>query len=485
MATLTPEQLAAVNKYRDAKKARRRRNVATGVTGLGMNLSGVTEGRGGGGRGSEYYDSRQGYIEGGVDEHDAWMTQKEKLENTAKLNEALADDEQFYAGKQLEKYLQELDDDRMRWDTAVKAEMDKFAQHSRNSSDATRYRMVALQNKQDTFDAQVARDMVLSEEGVAEAEAAGAEIRNIALASAGTPEVLVDEWGTGTTEMDRSAQQLALNQALGAAATGNHPKLGSALTNTVDNIAQKYMGDPNQATHMLQVLSATAAAAGINLDTLVQAGSGEAQTAITQALSRSKDYKRAADRRSLEMAEKRADEARRVGGPTEALDALIADRRQVLAEREAQPTSEVTTRDFSGEGEEAPAGGEPAFDPMSQETTLGLPIRPASDAETRTLQLLDIVNEYPEHPPAQEARRQLVASPAYTQYTSSRGYEGLNENDVLKEMAREARVQTRENTREFRKRKRGNIERGVSADRVPARVRVEPRSKPPVTGDGE
>ena len=150
------------------------------------------------------------------------------------------------------------------------------------------------------------------------------------------------------------------------------------------------------------------------------------------------------------------------------------------AERAAQ--TEVSTQDYL-EYDEPDWTGEGEFDPAAGEQFLGLPIKPASDAQARTLQMLDIIDEYPDHPPAQQAKADILAGPQFQQYKELLGYEGMNDSDVWKEMKREANAEMRDNRREFRRRRKENVELGLVKPRVGKKKTVQVKQVSPVAGD--
>ena len=117
----------------------------------------------------------------------------------------------------------------------------------------------------------------------------------------------------------------------------------------------------------------------------------------------------------------------------------------------------------------------------------GAPQAPASSAQARTLQLFDEIEQYPDSPPVQYQKQMMMASPQFAAYKEARGYQ--DDDFAFKEMAREARVQIRQNRRQDRKTKRENIDMGIAkagtGERVAKRVASRmPTPGVPVAGDG-
>lgn len=105
-------------------------------------------------------------------------------------------------------------------------------------------------------------------------------------------------------------------------------------------------------------------------------------------------------------------------------------------------------------------------------------IKPAGTAYDRTLQTLDLIDQYPEHPPLQEAKSAILQNQEFKNYMSSRGYQ--DEQFAFKEMNREMRIAKKQKKQADRVTRKINVEQGVTKargsgqpDPLKARVRRE------------
>jgi hypothetical protein len=89
-----------------------------------------------------------------------------------------------------------------------------------------------------------------------------------------------------------------------------------------------------------------------------------------------------------------------------------------------------------------------------------------SDAKKQYLGLLEVIDGYPDAPPAQYLRRQIMASPVYKQFVEERGYDGFDERKVWREFRQEGMRAARAQDEEFRRRRalnRSNLAPGGAA----------------------
>ena len=90
----------------------------------------------------------------------------------------------------------------------------------------------------------------------------------------------------------------------------------------------------------------------------------------------------------------------------------------------------------------------------------GFPIKPAGTAYDRTLQALDLLEEFPEHPPLEHFRNELLASTEFKTFATDRGYE--DDAFALKQLRREMRHGKRKRLTKSREALRRNQEEGVA-----------------------
>jgi len=114
------------------------------------------------------------------------------------------------------------------------------------------------------------------------------------------------------------------------------------------------------------------------------------------------------------------------------------------------------------------------YDPQKQ-LLPGLEIVPESDALDRYVQIMDAIEEHPEHPPVVEARQYLLESSPYTTFKKEMGYEGADDRQVLREYTRVAKKQQRGRRQDFRERKRQNIKAGLAPGAGAQHKRPGPR----------
>ena len=103
---------------------------------------------------------------------------------------------------------------------------------------------------------------------------------------------------------------------------------------------------------------------------------------------------------------------------------------------------------------QAPGGAEVGVqEEVQQPGFMGVPGEnmPVS-AQERTLKMFDIVENFPEHPPAQQAKLQIMASPEFKKYAAKFG-PNAPENMVWKEAVRDTRLKAKVGKMEFKKKR--------------------------------
>ena len=105
-------------------------------------------------------------------------------------------------------------------------------------------------------------------------------------------------------------------------------------------------------------------------------------------------------------------------------------------------------------------------------------VTPMMDSRARTMQLLDAIEEHPEHPPLIEARKQLLSSPEFTEYQRKNNYP--DGGVAFKIMRREMRQKIQDDRRTSRQQVREDVNTGRLAKPGPVRPVTPPRA--PVQG---
>lgn len=126
-------------------------------------------------------------------------------------------------------------------------------------------------------------------------------------------------------------------------------------------------------------------------------------------------------------------------------------------------------------------GAQQLQEQTAEEGWLGIPqLEKPSDPREQNLQAMELIEQFPELPPLQYARQQLVQSPQFAQYQQSRGY--TDERETIKEMVKEARQMDRENRRATREAAKENRRLGIVPDPETEARREdnEPPEAPPV-----
>ena len=121
------------------------------------------------------------------------------------------------------------------------------------------------------------------------------------------------------------------------------------------------------------------------------------------------------------------------------------------------------------EGAPAGPGGDLEQDPSKWSGMYGVQgIKPAGTAYDRTIQTLDMIDQYPEHPPLQEARQQIMQGQEFKDYMARRGYQ--DEDFAFKEMNREMRLKKRSKLKASKTSKK----LGIADGSVPTRGSEQP-----------
>ena len=161
------------------------------------------------------------------------------------------------------------------------------------------------------------------------------------------------------------------------------------------------------------------------------------------------------------MAQTQEGEAVQVGGDVQAPE----------VEGEAGAPAEVP-------GEE-PMPGAPGGPPGPAEVAerqrsqvLGLPIERADTEQGQLLQMLDIIERHPRHPPAKEAKLAMVGSPEFQAYMQERGYK--DQDFAFREYNREIKHAIRKNKDADQAMRSKHIRTGQAPD-FPGTTITQPR----------
>tara|TARA_R100001594_G_scaffold148306_2_gene203148 strand:- start:4157 stop:5638 length:1482 start_codon:yes stop_codon:yes gene_type:complete len=163
------------------------------------------------------------------------------------------------------------------------------------------------------------------------------------------------------------------------------------------------------------------------------------------------------------------------GGVGEAQKNLTAPAQARMAQ--AQPIPAPTPQ-APGGAPQAPGGTEVGVEEeVQQPGFMGIAgeVMPVS-AQERTLKMFDIVENFPEHPPAQQAKMQIMASPEFKKYAAKFG-PNAPENMVWKEAVRDTRLKAKVGKMEFKKKR---AEKRLAEMSRPLRKEKKPPA--PVTG---
>ena len=127
---------------------------------------------------------------------------------------------------------------------------------------------------------------------------------------------------------------------------------------------------------------------------------------------------------------------------------------------------------------EPPGGAEP------EESWLGMPgMKKPSDPREASLQAIELIEQFPELPPLQEAKKQLMESTQFTQYKTKLGYE--DDKVALRQMVKDARAMDKEKRKTTRRAIKENQELGLTPkEEAPLVKRKPPEVEAPVdTGE--
>ncbi len=517
MAELDP---ALVSEYRDYQKnlrARRRRNVATRVTAAGMNMADP-------GSGSKYLDTRRDYIEGGVDGDAAWMDDKERLEAKAAMAKVESQQEQYYYGKNQDKLLNDLQREQNEWKALLSAQQQHYATSTNAQINATRFRTAQLEAEIERE--QTKRTELLMGDEVQQAQASGvvrAFDQELMADVQDQPLYQVDAAGNPVKDKDGNnvpSHKGKAYDAYLANLSGGDPDFEPTKTQRSDALkyaeqqtvtdyrpaalqaeARDAIAQSDDPVEQLQILSAIAQQSNIPLEDLTNDG-GQLAEAVAKAKPLRDQQLKEADDAIDARYDKWGTIARQTHGGKgdfpDKLDAFEANRMETRAPAprsappaeptdgpSAPPEAAVEPGAPSEPAEPAaPAGAQPYAE---YRTGPGAPAPPSSNAQERTIQLFDEIEQYPDSPPVQHQKQMLLATPEFAAYKEARGYQ--DDEFAFKEMAREARVQIRQNKRDDRKTKRENIDMGLAkagtGERVAKRVASRmPTPGVPVAGDG-
>ena len=508
MAELDPALVADYRNYQKDLRARRARQLATTATAIGMDFANP-------GSGAAYRDKQRAYVEGGIDGDAAWMDDKERLEAKASMAKVESQQEQYYYGKNQDKMLNDLQREQNEWKALLNAQQQHYATSTNAQINATRFRTAQLEAEIERE--QTKRTELLMGDEVQQAQAASmvATAQNDLRADA---EAAALEYNDGSG--DRTAKGQAYDAYL-ANLSGGDPDfeptktqrsdaleyateqlVTSEMTNDIRATATQAIAQSDDPVEQLQILSAIAQQSNIPLEELTNDG-GQLAATVAEAKplrdAQLKDADEAIDARYDKWGQIARQTHGGKGDFPDKLDAFEATRMETRAPSAPAPAPQTAPT----AGPSAPpaaavepgAPSEPAApaapvgaQPYAQyRTGPGAPQAPASSAQARTLQLFDEIEQYPDSPPVQYQKQMMMASPQFAAYKEARGYQ--DDDFAFKEMAREARVQIRQNKRQDRKTKRENIDMGIAkagtGERVVKRVASRmPTPGVPVAGDG-
>lgn len=84
------------------------------------------------------------------------------------------------------------------------------------------------------------------------------------------------------------------------------------------------------------------------------------------------------------------------------------------------------------------------------------------DGLVKLQRILSAIEAQPELDEAKEAKKQIVESPEFASYITSRGYEGASTDQALREYNRELNAGLKNRNKNFRKKRRENLESGLA-----------------------
>lgn len=446
------------------------------------------------------------------------MSQKEKLAAQQPLVESLRKEETFYYGKALERELSYMAEQEKNYRAALQAAAQKYA--TMTSAAKARAQLQTRRLEHDIGLLRADKEKMLTASPQSQAEfnslAAGVDAE-----LAQEKAQIVQALKAANPDASAAEIEAAADQVVDAT-------VPAKMVELVDGVTQGK--EPGQARAIMQLMGSRY---GVSMDDMKAAPGGERLEALDAEVAR------LVEANVEEADTKRAEWAQRAGqtfGGSREMDRLMAHGEQGAVRRQATPVrgeaapavgtrvpraeAPAAAEAFEAGAEEvragpvggppvapgAPAGvayprtpadpslepyrppeaGEPveAFDveqqqqeayQLPEDSIYGLPIKPAGTAAERTLQMLDLIEQYPEHPPLQQTKEALMSDPKFQQYKKDRGYE--DDSFAFREMRREYGAQRRRTVKSDREARRRNVDEGV----VPARGRKERKVRPPST----
>lgn len=473
---LDPQTQAAMARYHDIRKARQRRALETSLVYGSKAMRGDSSA-------AAQAAERKGYIEGGIDGDTAWFNPEERLAKQQELAAVENQQEQFYYAKRQEERINDFNQEQANWRALMQAQEQHFATSSANQRQAAQLVTRKLERE---------IQLSLEEQAALYKPTPAGEQEAQALANKVAGQIQ-EAKALAYSAAAQANPEATAAQLAGLAEAGVDPAkvantFAEEASSLMSNLGQFEPGSPEYAraaAENMAVLASAAEAAGVSLEQVAEYNPemgrqiADMDEAVIQHAERLQDSRD-------QMKEQWEREARRTHGASGAYAEAMDEEREIRAARQQRQQEEAQQRsarmatsssqDYQPPVVEYDAPDEP--EGMAQDTFMGLPGKPASSAQERTAQMLDYIEEYPEHPPMQQARADIIASPMFENYKKARGYEGMNDDDVFREMHREYKQQMRDNRREFRRRRRENIDAGVSPGMLPGMgTRDEPTQK--------
>lgn len=387
------------------------------------------------------------------------MSAQQKVEASTPILEEMAQDERGYYKENLNAKLEQFKQQQANYRAALNAYKSRYATMSANQRQAAQLQTRRLEREIALLDRQaegIALASNLMEQGdlaqrVADTrQAALAELQPLVDSGKYTP-----EQAQKTVDLhvqDLFAAELATigGEAAGDRVTSKEwsrkspegETTSGTSTSTSSGSARKVGGTPQQQVALKTIESLT----GRPISDWVAMGPEGLEAANQILLAQMSDVLGTTSDKKVEWARR----ASATGGSDPAFDAVISaglQGRQMAAQAQAP--------EIPGPG---PEPGEPVedFDNPElrdyQDSVLGIPVKQASTAQERMTQLLDLIEQYPEHPPLQQAKMQIMASPEFKQYKSARG---LPDDDfAFRQMKRDAKRQRRAAIKDYRQKVR-------------------------------
>ena len=417
------------------------------------------------------------------------MSSREKRAESAPLIAALGQEEQFYSSEALKKYLQ----DRRRESEEARAILAAAVQQrgqdvnasiarSRNTLKAESFAFADAQQKITGMTEPTDMTMSVIDGTVAKANADADAI--IAAGAADTYKAMLES----VPEDERTATRLRQVEKQARAQAETDPALQKQVRRIKAKAAQRateqlFTDAKNsgaEGEELARLFSQAALGRELILGPLGVDGSRMPLSEDTAAGLRvaNTELKKTIEESNTHI-ENQLVAARQVGAGDQTVESAVQG---VLAQREArgaQPSAEAAPAQEGApvEGEAAPGEAPPGMD--SYKTFMGLQgVTPMSDSRTRTIQLLDLIEEHPEHPPLMEARNQLLQSPEFQAYKSKNNYR--TDDVAFRIMRREMRQKLQDDRRADRQQVKEDVSTGRLA--APGPIRPKPAPTAPVQG---